>query len=78
MGFSYNSYDNDNTGCATAIVVLVVLALVVFAGPWVVQMGYNAVKLDLNLPDLNYWQFFWATNALQVLFKTSASVNTKK
>lgn len=77
MGFSYNSYDNDNTGCATAIAVLVVLALVIFAGPWVVQMGYNAVKLDFNLPDLNYWQFFWATNALQVIFKSNISSKSK-
>ena len=77
MGFSYNSWDNDNSGCATVIAALVVLALVIFAGPWVVQMGYNAVKLDFNLPDLNYWQFFWATNALQVIFKTSTSVNKK-
>jgi H+/Cl- antiporter ClcA len=69
---------NDNNGCATVIAVLVVVALVIFLGPWVVQMGYNAVKLDFNLPDLNYWQFFWATNALQVIFKTSSSVTTKK
>lgn len=77
MGFSYNSYDNDNSGCATVIAMLVVLALVIFVGPWVVQMGYNAVKLDFNLPDLTYWQFFWATNALQVIFKTSTTVNKK-
>lgn len=77
MGFSYNSWDNDNSGHATVIAALIVLALVIFAGPWVVQMGYNAVKLDFNLPDLNYWQFFWATNALQVIFKTSTTVNKK-
>lgn len=77
MGFSYNSWDNDNSGRATVIAALIVLALVIFAGPWVVQMGYNAVKLDFNLPDLNYWQFFWATNALQVIFKTSTTVNKK-
>lgn len=69
---------NDNSGCATVVAVLVVVALVIFLGPWVVQMGYNAVKLDFNLPDLNYWQFFWVTNALQVIFKTSSSVTTKK
>ena len=77
MGFSYNSYNSDNSGCATVIAALIVLALVIFAGPWVVQMGYNAVKLDFNLPDLNYWQFFWVTNALQVIFKTSTTVNKK-
>ena len=69
--------DNDNSGCITVIVMLVILALVLFVGPWIVQMGYNAVKLDFNLPDLNYWQFFWATNALQVIFKTNISSKSK-
>lgn len=69
--------DNDNSGCMTVIVMLVILALVLFVGPWVVQMGYNAVKLDFNLPDLNYWQFFWVTNALQVIFKTNVSSKSK-
>ena len=69
--------DNDNSGCMTVIATLVILALVLFVGPWIVQMGYNAVKLDFNLPDLNYWQFFWATNALQVIFKTNISSKSK-
>lgn len=67
-----------NSGCATAILALIALALVIFAGPWVVQMGYNAVKLDFNLPDLTYWQFFWATNALQVIFKTNIATHSNK
>lgn len=68
---------NNNDGCATVVAMLIVLALVLFAGPWVVMMGYNAIKLDFNLPTLNYWQFFWATNALQVIFKSSASIKSK-
>ena len=36
------------------------------------MMGYNAIKFDFNLPDLNYWQFFWVTNAIHTLIgKTS-------
>ena len=69
--------NNDNSGCITVIAMLVILALVLFIGPWIVQMGYNAVKLDFNLPDLNYWQFFWVTNALQVIFKTNISSKSK-
>lgn len=69
--------DNYNSGCMTVIATLVILALVLFVGPWIVQMGYNAVKLDFNLPDLNYWQFFWVTNALQVIFKTNISSKSK-
>jgi hypothetical protein len=66
---------NDNGGCGTLIAVLLLIALLVFAGPWVVMMGYNSVKLPFNLPDLQYWDFFWVTNALQVIFKTSVSTS---
>ena len=52
--------------------MLIVLAIIWFIGPWIVMMGYNAIKFDFNLPDLNYWQFFWATNAIHTLIgKTS-------
>lgn len=67
-----------NSGCATVILALIALALVIFAGPWVVQMGYNAVKLDFNLPDLTYWQFFWATNALQVILQDQHATHSNK
>lgn len=73
MRFNYD----DNPGCATSIAVLITLILLIFIGPWVVQMGYNAVKLDFNLPDLNYWQFFWATNALQIIFKSNINSKSK-
>lgn len=66
---------NDNGGCGTLIAVLLLIALLVFAGPWVVMMGYNSVKLPFNLPDLQYWDFFWVTNALLVIFKTSVSTS---
>ena len=66
---------NDNAGCGTLIAALLLIALLVFAGPWVVLMGYNRVTLPFNLPDLQYWDFFWVTNALQVIFKTSVSTN---
>ena len=66
---------NDNSGCGVLILALVGIALLLFAGPWVVMMGYNSVKLPFNLPDLQYWDFFWVTNALQVIFKTNIEVN---
>ena len=66
---------NDNSGCGALILILVGIALLLFAGPWVVMMGYDCVKSPFNLPDLQYWDFFWVTNALQVIFKTNIEVN---
>jgi hypothetical protein len=67
-------YDN-NSGCAPLILVLIGIALLLFANPWIVMMGYNCVKLPFNLPDLQYWDFFWVTNALQVIFKTNIEID---
>jgi len=54
--------------------VLVLLALLIFLGPLVVMIGWNCAREAWPmLPVLSYWQVFWMTNGLSLIFKTTTT-----
>ena len=59
------------------IIGLVVLIIIlIFAGPWFVLMGWNAAReLWPTLPQATYWQAFWISNAISVMFKARLITN---
>lgn len=52
--------------------LIILIALLTFAGPWLVLQGWNAAReLWPTLPAATYWQAFWISNGIAVMFKTS-------
>ena len=55
-------------GFTALIIVCVLLA------PWVVLMGWNAAReLWPTLPQATYWQAFWITSGIMILFKGTST-----
>lgn len=58
--------DDDNFSCFG---IILLIALLVFAGPLIVMFGWNAMAAGMfALPTMPYWTAFWVTNACQILF----------
>ena len=52
------------------ICVIALIAVLIFITPWFVLIGWNAAReLWPTLPQATYWQVFWISNAISLMFK---------
>ena len=55
--------------------VIIVIALLIFAGPWVVMHAWNLIVAGMFAgPAITYWTAFWGTWAVHILFEKTISV----
>ncbi len=61
------------------IIGLAILILIlVFVGPFIVFIGWNTAReLWPTLPQATYWQIFWISNAISLMFKTRLVTNNR-
>lgn len=58
----------DNMGCGTAVAVLILIALIIFGGPWVVMHAWTLIAVNMfGAPAMSYWTAFFGTWAIHVL-----------
>ena len=63
-------------GCLTLIVVV---ALQLFIPPLIVRHAWDLIAVQrFSLPAFTYWEVFWASLAIQLLFKSSTYSREKK
>ena len=61
------------------VLTAVLIAAIVFLGPWLVLMGWNAAReLWPELPVATYWQSFWITAGITTLFGRANFSKLKK
>ena len=66
--------DHPVAGCFGFIVLL---ALVIFLGPWVVMHAWSLIAVGMfGLPAMPYWTAFWGTWAMHIIFSRTTT-NTK-
>ena len=52
-----------------AIGLIILIALVIFLGPWVVMTGWNMIAAGMfAAPVMSYWPAFFGTWALHIIF----------
>ena len=52
-------------GCIT---VIIVLALAIFLGPWIVMHAWSLIAVGMfGAPAMSYWTAFWGTWAVHIL-----------
>jgi hypothetical protein len=61
------------------IIGLIALIIVLFfVGPWFVLMGWNAAReMWPTLPQATYWQAFWISNAISIMFKARMTTTNR-
>ena len=71
---------NEFIGCfGTVLGYAIIIALCLFLEPALILKAWNMVAVaKFNAPALTYWEVFWASFAIQVLFKGSMTVNNNK
>lgn len=63
---------------AKVIGILILIALVIFIGPWVVMTGWNMIAAGMfALPTMTYWPAFFGTWALHIIFERTGGRSTK-
>lgn len=54
--------------------LILVIALVVFAGPWIVMHAWSLIAVGMfGAPAMSYWTAFWGTMAFHILFARTSS-----
>lgn len=60
--------DFENAGCGTLFAALVLIALIIFAGPAIVMTGWNMIVAGMfGGPTISYWAAFWGTWAFHII-----------
>jgi len=68
--------DFNRVGCGTAIGALILIALVIFGGPWVVMHAWTLIAVNMfGAPVMSYWTAFWGTLAMHIIFDLNVNVN---
>lgn len=68
--------DFDHIGCGTVIAALLLIALVVFGGPWIVMHAWTLIAVNMfGAPMMPYWTAFWGTLAMHIIFDLKVNVN---
>jgi len=68
--------DFERIGCGTAIGALILIALVIFGGPWVVMHAWTLIAVNMfGAPVMSYWTAFWGTLAMHIIFDLNVNVN---
>lgn len=50
--------------------VLILIALIIFVGPWVVMTAWNMIAAGMfGLPIMSYWAAFMGTWAMHIIFE---------
>ena len=54
------------------ITLIGIFLILCFVTPIIVLTGWNCAReLWPTLPEANYWQVFWISNAISIMFKSS-------
>lgn len=69
-------YNNDGAGLVGCLVVLLWVAMV-FVGPLMVYLGWEAVAYEFNLPTFSFWQCFFISNGIRYLLGGFNSTTVK-
>ena len=56
--------------------VIVLIALAIFLGPWIVMHAWNLIVAGMFAgPLISYWTAFWGVLAVHILFEKTVNVN---
>lgn len=69
-------YNNDGAGLVGCLVVLLWVAMI-FVGPLMVYLGWEAVSYEFNLPTFSFWQCFFISNGIRYLLGGFNSTTVK-
>ena len=69
-------YNNDGAGLIGCLVVLLWGAMV-FVGPLMVYLGWEAISYEFNLPPFSFWQCFFISNGIRYLLGGFNSTTVK-
>ena len=75
MNFSYRNHD---IGCGTALLLGLIVLVVIFGAPWIVQIAWTAIAVQMfRAPALSYWAAFMGTWAMHIIFDLNVNVRRK-
>jgi len=72
------SYRDNDIGCGTLILALVLIALIIFGGPWIVMHAWMLIAVNMfGAPVMSYWTAFFGTWAMHIIFDLNVNIRRK-
>jgi hypothetical protein len=73
------SWEKDNIGCGTIILILIGIIALCFLGPAITMWLWNWIAVDLfGLPVIGYWTAFGLQWLCHILFGRTVTVRSSK